>query len=116
MHTQDVGKPSRNAAQPCAMAQGDVNDDLRTFRLRKGWGFRVGTCNVDSLTGSAGEVVEALLLLLLHSFNGIIWAICKSALCPRQITMPAPHHSVFYRPDALPATNQQRHSTEGIVG
>ena len=21
----------------------------------------------------------------------------------RQITMPAPHHSVFYRPDALPA-------------
>jgi len=25
---------------------------------------------------------------------------------------PAPHHSVFYRPDALPAT-QQRQSTEG---
>jgi len=23
---------------------------------------------------------------------------------PRQITMPVPHHSVFYRPDALPAT------------
>jgi len=23
--------------------------------------------------------------------------------CSRQITMPAPHHSVFYRPDALPA-------------
>jgi len=31
------------------------------------------------------------------------WAICKSALCSRQITTPAPHHSVFYRPDALPA-------------
>ena len=30
--------------------------------------------------------------------------ICKSAPCSRQITMPAPHHSVFYRPDALPAT------------
>ena len=29
--------------------------------------------------------------------------ICKSALCSREITMPAPHHSVFYRPDALPA-------------
>jgi len=31
------------------------------------------------------------------------WAICKSAPCPRQITTPAPHHSIFYRPDALPA-------------
>jgi len=29
--------------------------------------------------------------------------ICKSAPCSRQITTPAPHHPVFYRPDALPA-------------
>ena len=29
--------------------------------------------------------------------------ICKSAPRSRQITTPAPHHSVFYRPDALPA-------------
>ena len=28
----------------------------------------------------------------------------KSAPCSRQITMPAPHHSVFYRPDALPVS------------
>ena len=35
--------------------------------------------------------------------SGISWAICKSAPCSRQITMPAPHHSVFSRPDALPA-------------
>ena len=35
------------------------------------------------------------------SGNGISWAICKSALRPRQ-TMPVSHHSVFYRPDALP--------------
>ena len=35
--------------------------------------------------------------------SGISWAICKSAPRCRQITMPAPHHSVFYRPDALPA-------------
>ena len=34
--------------------------------------------------------------------SGISWAICKSAPCSRQITTPAPHHSVFYRPDALP--------------
>ena len=37
------------------------------------------------------------------SGSGISWAICKSAPCSRQITMPAPHHSVFYRPDATPA-------------
>ena len=37
------------------------------------------------------------------SGSGISWAICKSAHCSRQITTPAPDHSVFYRPDALPA-------------
>ena len=36
------------------------------------------------------------------SGSGIHWAICKSARCS-QVTMPASHHSVFYRPDALPA-------------
>jgi len=30
-------------------------------------------------------------------------SICKSASFPRQIITPASHHSVFYRPDALPA-------------
>jgi len=33
------------------------------------------------------------------SGSGISWAICKSAPWP----MPAPHHSVFYKPDAIPA-------------
>ena len=37
------------------------------------------------------------------SGNGISWAICKSVPHSRQISMPAPHHSVFYRLDALPA-------------
>ena len=37
------------------------------------------------------------------SDSGISWAICKSAASSRQITMPALHYSVFYRPDALPA-------------
>ena len=37
------------------------------------------------------------------SGSGISWAICKSAPRSRQITTPAPHHSVFYWPDALPA-------------
>ena len=37
------------------------------------------------------------------SGSGISWAICKSAPRCRQITTPAPHHSVFYRTNALPA-------------
>jgi len=37
------------------------------------------------------------------SGSGISWAICESAPHSRQTTIPAPHHSVFYRPDALPA-------------
>ena len=37
------------------------------------------------------------------SGNGIRWAICKSAPRTRQTSTPAPHHSVFCRPDALPA-------------
>jgi len=38
------------------------------------------------------------------SGSGISWAICKSAPRSRQTTTIAPHHSVFYTPDALPAT------------
>ena len=47
------------------------------------------------------------------SGSGISWAICKSAPRSRQITMPAPHHSVFtgQMPFLLP--NQQHQSTEG---
>jgi len=48
------------------------------------------------------------------SGSGISWNICKSAPRSRQITIPAHHHSVFYRPDALPAAHQQRQSTEGF--
>jgi len=38
------------------------------------------------------------------SGNGISWAICKFAPRPREVTTPASHHSVFYRPEALHAT------------
>jgi len=60
LHKQEVGKPSWNAAQACARVQGYANDDLRADGLRRGWGFQVSTWNFDSLTGRAGEVVEAL--------------------------------------------------------
>ena len=51
-----------------------------------------------------GKPIWILLKQETVSGSGISWAICKSAPRSRQITMPAPHHSVFYRPDALPAT------------
>ena len=49
--------------------------------------------------------------------SGISWAICKSAPRSRQITTPAPHHSVFYRPDALPATQPtaSKHGMQCII-
>ena len=58
---QEVGKPSLNAAQPDAKAAGCVHDDPpRADKLWKGWPFRAGTWNIDSLTGRSGELVEAL--------------------------------------------------------
>ena len=41
------------------------------------------------------------------SGSGIGWAVCKSAPCSRQITTPAPHHSVFLQagcPSCRPTT------------
>ena len=55
--------------------------------------------------GGTREVKPIWILLKQEtvSGSGVSWAICKSAPRSRQITMPAPHHSVFYRPDALSA-------------
>ena len=53
---QEVGKPSRNTAQPCAV----YDDPYRGDELRDGWAFSVGTWNVDSPTGRLGELVEVL--------------------------------------------------------
>jgi len=65
------------------------------------------TAPFPGLPGWAGtRKVKPIWILLKQetvSGSGFSWAICKSALCSRQITTPAPHHSVFYRPDALHA-------------
>ena len=65
------------------------------------------TAVCPGLSGSAcTRKVKPIWILLKQetvSGSGISWAICKPAPCSRQITTPAPHHSVFYRPDALPA-------------
>ena len=66
------------------------------------------TALCPGLPGSAGtRKVKPIWILLKQEIvngSGISWAICKSAPRSRQTTMPAPHHSDFYRLDALPAT------------
>ena len=43
------GNPARRQHNP-VLRQRVVHNDLRADKLRKGWGFQVGTWNVDSLT------------------------------------------------------------------
>ena len=66
------------------------------------------TARCPGLPGWAGtRKVKPIWILLKQetvSGSGISWAVCKSASRSRQITTPAPHRSVFYRPDALPVT------------
>jgi len=65
------------------------------------------TALCPGLPGWAGtrKVKQICILLKQETVSGsrISWAVCKSAPRSRQITTPALHHSVFYRPDALPA-------------
>jgi len=64
------------------------------------------TALCPGLHGWAGtRKVKPIWILLKQetvSGSGIRWDICKSTPHSRQITMPAPHRSVLYRPDALP--------------
>ena len=62
-----------------------------------------------------GKLIWTLLKQETVSGSGTSWAVCKSAPRTRQIATSAPHHSVFYRPDALPATQPAVSSTEGTV-
>ena len=76
------------------------------------------TALFPGLPGWAGtrKVKPIWILLKQETLSGsdISWAICKSAPSFRQITTPAPHHSVFLQASMpfLPP-NQQRQSTEG---
>ena len=72
------------------------------------------------LSGSAGtRKVKPICILLKQktvSDNGISWGICKSAPLSRQITMPAPHHSVFLQAGCPSCRPTNRFwSTEGNV-
>jgi len=62
-----------------------------------------------------GGGLEPLSPIASAATGGISWAICKSASCSRQITTSAPHHSVFYRPDALPAAQPSVKALKALV-
>ena len=68
----------------------NMSGTTRVSRYQKGKTRQVKT-NLDLLEQ---EIVSG---------SGICWAICK-VCTSSQITTPTSHHSVFYRPDALPAT------------
>ena len=80
------------------------------------WLYRLTTsfyCNTHPLNGPFSgtirvsqyqKVKPVRILLKQETASGSGISICKSAPRSRQITTLAPHHSVFYRPDALPAT------------
>ena len=122
MHTQtSLCRPSESPAQTCAWLScrqspaGRVGDPS-TYSCQHQRGLagihththiRL-TALCPGLPGWAGtRKVKPIWILLkqeIVSGSGISWAICKSAPRSRQITTPAPHCSVFYRPDALPVT------------
>jgi len=71
------------------------------------------------LPGGAGtRKVKPIWILLKQETvtgSGISWAICMSASRSRQITMPVPHHSFFYRPDAFPAAQPTVKALKGLL-
>ena len=56
-----------------------------------------------------GKPIWILLKKETASGSGISWAVCKSAPCSKQITMPAPHNSVF-----LQARRRSSHPTNSV--
>jgi len=96
--------------------------------LQNGWSCHLGsalgvtrthahTALCPGLPGSAGaRNVKPIWILLKQqtvSGSGLSWAKCKSASHSRQITTPAPHHSVFTGRMPFLPPNQQHQSTEG---
>jgi len=79
-----------------------MSGTTRVSRYQKGKTWKAKT-NLDLLEQ---EIVSG---------SGICWAICKSAqVTSSETTTPTSHHSVFYRPDALLATQTtaSKHTNE----
>jgi len=90
---QDSFHAGHSSIPPCHSQSANVNNNnIRpSFGTTRECRYQKGKTNLDLLKQ---ETVSG---------SGISLAICDFALHPRQITTPAPNHSVFYRPYALPA-------------
>jgi len=74
------------------------------------------TALFPGLPGWAGtRKLKPIWILLKQETVSGSWAVCKSAPRCRQITTPAPHHSVFTGRMPFLPPNQQRQSTEGTM-
>ena len=117
MQTDNQTNTSSHFHRPDALpdAQPTVSKHGRTPRLNRHTHTRLTALFWDYPGEPVPERQKPIWILLKQetlSGSGISWAICESAPRSRQTTMPAPHHSVFYKPDALPAPKQQCQSTE----
>jgi len=78
-----------------------------------------GTTQVSRYQKGTVQPIWILLRQETVSGTGISWAICKSAPCSRQITMPAPHRSVTYNKtnisSTLPSTKRNQFSSVCIL-
>jgi len=79
----------------------NTHTHTHTTVLRPSW-MLSGTTRVSR--HQKGKTNLDLLEQEIVSGSGISWVICKSAPWLRHVITPVSHHSVFYRPDALPAT------------
>ena len=109
-------RPPRQDSWPCS----DISSTRLRTHTHTHTQTHTRTCLTALLQVYPGEPVpeaKPIWILLKQETvrgSGISWAVCKSAPRSRQITTPAPHHSVFFtgRMPFLPP-NQQRQSTEG---
>ena len=113
--TSDEDSP-RSSPEPTASSSSDEVGRKRKRDTRNVWMNGKSNCNTHThlFNGplsrttrvSRDKKAKPIWILLKQetvSGSGISWAICKSAPRSRQTTAPAPHHSIFYRPDALTA-------------
>ena len=101
-------------SQQCQSTEGKATANLAVYTHTHTYnGPLSGTTQVSRY--QKGKTNQILLKQVTVSGSGISWAICKSATRSRQITMPAPHHSVFTGRMPFLPPNQQRQSTDGTL-
>ena len=117
---QQHPQPSQQPAMSTVLSRCTANccplvNNFVQCACKKQWKKQYTICTHTRLTAlcpglpgwASTRKVKPIWILLKQetvSGSGISWAICNSAPRSRQITTPAPHHSVFYRLNALPAT------------